>query len=54
MTYLLDTNIIIQKLFKNLLIIDINSSKILQRYAEIDAYSQNRLTDNAYLSSKHG
>jgi tRNA(fMet)-specific endonuclease VapC len=39
------------KLFKNLLIIDINSSKILQRYAEIDAYSQNRLTDKPMPTS---
>ena len=38
-------------LFNNLLVIDINSEKVLQRYAEIDSYSQNRLSNKPMPTS---
>jgi tRNA(fMet)-specific endonuclease VapC len=39
------------RLFDNLLIIDINSPEIINKYAEIDSYSQNRLADKPMPTS---
>ena len=39
------------QLFDNLLVIDINSPEIINKYAEIDSYSQNRLADKPMPTS---
>ena len=38
-------------IFENIILIDINAEDILTRYAEIEAYSQGKLSDKALGSS---